>query len=277
MIAEENEILKQEREAILADWRRYYSNQFDKNSSSLANLPIPIEADSPPNSPAPSLNLSPKFHPMARMKSLLNRIVKRPRTHTSLSIPTGGEDHTSEYQLTAEDVEGDLYMTVREDKLDEKGRPLIDWVKPVEWLLPNAELYEEWKEYHEKDQDEDGNGSEDSDRIYSEERIYKEEEKEEEETDYDGDNGNDDNYHEDGEREWSSDSLSQSENGDVDIIEAGEISGSSLGRASCYAYENSLLVLLVEAAPLKWRSFTIKDYWTKRSKTIYWWSGDMLR
>jgi len=29
-------------------------------------------------------------------------------------------------------MEGDLDMTVRVDEHDEKGRPLIDWVKPVE-------------------------------------------------------------------------------------------------------------------------------------------------
>jgi len=55
----------------------------------------------------------------------------------------GGEDSTSEYRLMKEDMEGDWDMTVREDELDERGRPLIDWVKPVEWLLRNAEVYEE--------------------------------------------------------------------------------------------------------------------------------------
>ncbi|PUU72836.1 hypothetical protein B9Z19DRAFT_1069456 [Tuber borchii] len=145
-------------------------------------------------------------------------------THTSPSMPTGGEDCTSEYQLTAEDMEGDLDMRVQEDELNEKA------------------VYEKWEE-DEEDQDvdfidlyesdeEDGNSSEDSDRIYGEEMIYKEEEEEEEETDNHVDDDNDNNYHDDGEREQSSDCLSRSENGDVDMIEAGEISGSSLGRAS---------------------------------------------
>jgi len=31
---------------------------------------------------------------------------------------------------------------------------LIDWVKHVEWLLPNAEVYEQWEE-DEKDEDVD--------------------------------------------------------------------------------------------------------------------------
>jgi len=55
-------------------------------------------------------------------------------------MPIGRGDSTSEYRLTEKDIEQDLDMTVREDQLNEKGRPLIDWVKPVEWLLPNAEV-----------------------------------------------------------------------------------------------------------------------------------------
>ncbi|PUU82485.1 hypothetical protein B9Z19DRAFT_1061793 [Tuber borchii] len=303
IIAEENEILEREREAILADWRRYYSNKFDQDGSPLANLPIPIEVDSPPNSQAPSLNLSPKLRPMVRMKSMLDRMVKQAtsssirstlsassppnappsrsftsphpltlqrrscsfslheapgfpvrasgqpamglaraatfatsgtrepisgrtqfkirlgrqnsgtnlpeETHTSLSMPTGREDRTSEYQLTAEEIEGDLDMTVPEDELDEKD--FID-------------LYE--------CDEEDGNGSEDSDRIYGEEMIYEEEEEEVKEADDDSEEANHDNNHDDGELERSFDSLIQSEKGDVDMIGAGEISGSSLGRAS---------------------------------------------
>ena len=90
-------------------------------------------------------------------------------------MPIGGEDSTSEYRLTEEDMEGDLDMTVREDELDEKCSPLIDWVKPVEWLLPNAEVYEEWEQDEEDEDvdfidqyesgDEGGNGSEDSDEV----------------------------------------------------------------------------------------------------------------
>ncbi|PUU72497.1 hypothetical protein B9Z19DRAFT_1069723 [Tuber borchii] len=80
MIAELNKILEQEREAILADWRPYYPNQFDQDGSPLANLPIPIEVDSLPISPAPFVNPSPILPPMARMKSLLDRVVKRPRS-----------------------------------------------------------------------------------------------------------------------------------------------------------------------------------------------------
>jgi len=90
-------------------------------------------------------------------------------------MPIGGEDSSSQYRLTEKDMKGDLDMTVQEDELDEKGRPLIDWVKRVEWLLPNAEVYEEWEE-DEKDEDVDfidlyesgdegGNGSEDSDEV----------------------------------------------------------------------------------------------------------------
>ena len=41
-------------------------------------------------------------------------------------MPVGGDDGTTEYRLMEEDMEGDLDLTVREDELDEKGRPLID-------------------------------------------------------------------------------------------------------------------------------------------------------
>jgi len=101
-------------------------------------------------------------------------------------MPIGGEDSTSEYRLTEKDREGDLDMTVREDELDEKDRPLINWVKPVEWLLPNAEVYEEWEEDEEDEdvdfidryesRDEGGNGSEDSDEVYGEEEIDEDDE-----------------------------------------------------------------------------------------------------
>jgi len=57
-------------------------------------------------------------------------------------------------------------------------------VKPVEWLLPNAEVYEEWEEDAEdkevnfmdqyKSGDEGGNGSEDCDEVYGAEEIDKE-------------------------------------------------------------------------------------------------------
>jgi len=102
-------------------------------------------------------------------------------------MPIGGEDSTSEYRLTEEDMEGDLDMPVREDEPDEKGRPLIDWVKPVEWLLPNAEVYEEWEEDEEDEHvdfidlyesgDEGGNSSGDSNEVYGEEKIDEDDEK----------------------------------------------------------------------------------------------------
>jgi len=101
-------------------------------------------------------------------------------------MPNGREDRTSEYRLRVEDMEGDLDMTVREDELDEKGRPLIDGVKPVGWLLPNAEAYEKWAEDEEDEDvdfidiyesgDEGGNGSEDSDEVYGEEEIEEDDE-----------------------------------------------------------------------------------------------------
>jgi len=98
-------------------------------------------------------------------------------------MPIGGEDSTSVYSLTEADMEGDLDMTVREDELDEKGRPLIHWVKAVVWPLPNPEVYEEWEEDEDDEDvdfidlyesgDEAGNDSEDSDEVYCEEEIDK--------------------------------------------------------------------------------------------------------
>ena len=56
MIAEKNEILEQECQAILAEWRQYYLNQFGEDGLPLANPPIPIEVDTPPNSPLSPVN-----------------------------------------------------------------------------------------------------------------------------------------------------------------------------------------------------------------------------
>jgi len=92
MIVEENEVLEQECVAILADWRRYYPNQFGDDGLPLVNSPTPIEVDSPPNSLALPVFLSPKMRPAVRMKSLLDRVVKRPRsssTGSALVPPLG--------------------------------------------------------------------------------------------------------------------------------------------------------------------------------------------
>ena len=83
MVVEENEVLEQERRAILADWRQYYPNQFDKHGLPLTNPPIPIEVPTPPGSPLASPNRSPKVRPAARMKNLVERVTKRPRSHTT--------------------------------------------------------------------------------------------------------------------------------------------------------------------------------------------------
>ena len=83
MMVEENEVLEQERVAILADWRRYYPNLFGNNGSPLVNPQTPIEVDSPPNSLASPVFLSPRMRPAARMKSLLDGVVKRPRSSST--------------------------------------------------------------------------------------------------------------------------------------------------------------------------------------------------
>ena len=98
MIVEENEVLEQERVAILADWRRYYPNQCGDDGLPLVNPPTPIEVDSPPNSPASPVFPSPKMRPAARMKSLLDRVVKRPRSSSTGSalVPPPGPSVSQE-------------------------------------------------------------------------------------------------------------------------------------------------------------------------------------
>ena len=124
-------------------------------------------------------------------------------------------------------MEGDLDMTVQENDLDEKGRPLIDWVKPVERLLPNAEVYEQWEEDEDDEDvdstdpcesgDEGGNGSEDSDEVYGEGEID-----ENDQEDVQGEQ-----EHLKGEQE----DLEGWEEGDDDVYmrDEGETSGSGLG------------------------------------------------
>ncbi|PUU77766.1 hypothetical protein B9Z19DRAFT_1127870 [Tuber borchii] len=175
MSAEENEILEQEREAILADWWRYYPNQF-----------------------APE------------------RFIHR--------VYTAGRLSTGSYSFSFIYFYPPSYIRKMSTALlVHHGGFWSPWSTLV---LPGPP----WSTF--LSDEEAGNGLEDSDEVYGEEMIYKEE-KEEEETDNDnGGNENDDDYHNDKEQEGSSHSLSQSENSDVDMIGAGEISGSSLGRAS---------------------------------------------
>jgi len=92
MIVEENEVLEEEGVAILEDWPRYYPNQFSDDGLPLVNPPTPIEVDSGPNSAALAVFPSPKMRPAPRMKSLLELVVKRPRslsTGSALVPPLG--------------------------------------------------------------------------------------------------------------------------------------------------------------------------------------------
>ena len=98
MIVEENEVLEQERVAIPADWRQHYPNQFRDDGLPLGNPPTSIEVDSPLNSPASPLFPSSKMRRAVRMKSLLDRVVKRPRSSSTGSAlvpppgPSGSQD-----------------------------------------------------------------------------------------------------------------------------------------------------------------------------------------
>jgi len=98
MIVEENEVLEQERVAILADWRRYYPNLFCDAGLPLVNPATPIEVDSPPNSPALPVFLSPKRRPAARMNSLLDRVVKGRRSSSTGSalVPPPGPSESQD-------------------------------------------------------------------------------------------------------------------------------------------------------------------------------------
>jgi len=71
--------------AILADLRSYYPNQCGDDGLPLVNPPTPSEVDSPPNSPASPVFPSPKMRPAVRMKSLLDRVVKRSRSSSTWS------------------------------------------------------------------------------------------------------------------------------------------------------------------------------------------------
>jgi len=130
MIVEENEVLEQERVAILADWRRYYPNQFRDDGLPLVNPPTPIEVDSPPNSPASPVFPSPKMRPAARMKSLLDRVVKRPRSSSTGSalVPPPGP---SESQDTPPRRTRQLAIWECSHSLTMRGAPVSPTGSPV--------------------------------------------------------------------------------------------------------------------------------------------------
>ena len=92
MFVEENQVLEQEGVAILTDWRRYYPNQFCNDCLPRVNPPTPIEGDAPPNSPAWPVFLSRKMRPAARLKSVLEHVMKRHRSSSTRSavVPPPG-------------------------------------------------------------------------------------------------------------------------------------------------------------------------------------------
>jgi len=130
IIMEENEVLEQERVAILADWRRYYPNQFGDHGLPLVNPPTPIEVDSSPNSLASPLFLSPKMMPAARMKSPLDRVVKRPRSSSTGSglVPPPGPSvsHSAPPRRTRQ-----LAIRERSHSLTMGGAPVSSTGSPV--------------------------------------------------------------------------------------------------------------------------------------------------
>jgi len=130
MIVEENEVLDQEPVAIIAHWRRYYPNQFRDDGLLLVNPPTPMEVDSPPNSPASPLFPSPNMRPAARMESLLDSLVKRPRSSSTGSalvpppVPSVSEDAPSRRTHR-------LAIRERSHSLTMRGAPVSPTGSPV--------------------------------------------------------------------------------------------------------------------------------------------------
>ena len=130
MIVEENEVLEQEREAILVDWRQYYQNQFLDDGLPLVNPATPIKVDSPPNLPASPVHPSPKMRPAARMKSVLDRVVKRPRSSSTgfAQVPPPGPSvpHDAPPRRTRQPAirERSHSLTMRRAPVSQTGSPV---------------------------------------------------------------------------------------------------------------------------------------------------------
>jgi len=153
-------------------------------------------------------------------------------------MPISRENNTSEYRLMEEDMEGDLDIMVQEDELDEKGRHLIDWVKHVEWLVPNVEVYKEWEEDADDEDvdfiniyesgDEGGNGPEDSDEVCGAEEIDEDDDEDVESEQEDVEGRQED-------VEGEQEELKGGEEGDQDVhmTDEGETSGTGWGSRRC--------------------------------------------
>jgi len=130
MIVEENEVLEHESVAILADWQRYYPKRFGHDGLPLVNPPTPIEVDSPPNLPASPVFPSPKMRPTARMKTLPDGVVKRPRSSSTGSalVPPPGPSvsHDAPPRRTCQ-----LAIRDRSHSLTMRGAPVSPTGSPV--------------------------------------------------------------------------------------------------------------------------------------------------
>jgi len=116
--------------AILADWRRYYPKQFCDDGLRHVNPPSPIEVDSPPNLRASPVFPSPKMRPAARMKSLLDRVVKRPRS-SSTGSPLVLPPRPSESQDAPPRRTCQLGIRERSHSLTMLGAPVSPTGSPV--------------------------------------------------------------------------------------------------------------------------------------------------
>jgi len=121
--------------AILADWRRYYPNQFGHDGLPLVNPPMSIEVDSPPNSPTSPVFLSPKMTPAARMNSLRDPDVKQPRSSSTGSarvLPQG----PSVSQDAPPRRTRQLVIRERSHSLNMRGAPVSPTWSPVGRPVP---------------------------------------------------------------------------------------------------------------------------------------------
>ena len=91
----------------------------------LVNPPTPIEVDSPSNSPASPVFPSPKVRPTARMKSLLDRVVKRPRSSSTGSalVPPPGPSVSQDAQAPPRRTH-QLAIRERSHSLTMRGAPV---------------------------------------------------------------------------------------------------------------------------------------------------------
>jgi len=175
-------------------------------------------------------------------------------------------------------------------------------VKPLEWLLPNAEVHEEWEKDEEDEDvdfiylyesgDEGSKGSEDSDQVYGEEEIDEDDEKDVEgkqenvegkQGDVEGQEEGDDDVHRTDKGQTSSSGLG-SRMRDLGRPDSASSSRGLYGDAAEHDFRASTQEI---AERLLGRAMTPKDFFTstedqqdsienivtKRKRSVRYWAG----